>query len=160
MARLVTPPSIEQISDQGKLIWTRGLPGCGKSTWAEQSKRENPNHIYIVSRDAIREMWGILPLGTTIQEAAVSWAVDAMVFALLDKGATVIVDATNLHYKDQQHWETIAAKVGVSNTCKDFTNISANECIRRDEIRASLGGRHVPAEVIQAMASRAGLADQ
>lgn len=156
--KLVNPrPAIDRISDQGELIWTMGLPGCGKSTWVERARREDPTHVYPISRDGLRTEWGIGYQYDQFQEAAISWAINGMAEALLARGAIVIIDATNLLESDRLHWERMASRCGVPCRCKDMTGIGVAECIQRVAERVRAGGKYIPDEVIEEWARRAGI---
>lgn len=39
----------------GKIIFTKGLPGSGKSSWARAQQAENPDGIVLVSKDDLRD---------------------------------------------------------------------------------------------------------
>lgn len=66
---------------------TIGLPGCGKSTWAEKTGFE------IISSDAMREQ-----LGLADNDNSVFPLMESRVLSLVASGTDVIYDATNLEH--------------------------------------------------------------
>lgn len=135
------------------LTLTRGLPGSGKSTWAEEWVNEAPSWRARVNRDDIRfQLFGKYVL-SHMQEETVTVAQHAQIRALLAAGISVVVDDTNLRARTVRDLQDIAASLGVDVAFKDF-NTSVEVCIERNAKRASAGGRDVPEEVIRSMASR------
>ena len=148
---------IDHLGPRGKLLYMQGPPGCGKSTRAAELKAEYGDQCVVLCRDAFREMWHCLPLGTPEQEAAIRWCIDASAIELLRRGAIVVIDATNMHPSDAARWERIGAETGCPVRCIDLTEVGVDECIRRDLARRDSGGRYVGEAVIRAMVKRAGL---
>lgn len=135
------------------LVLTRGLPASGKSTYAEAWVAEDPNNRARVNRDDLRfATYGqyVLP---SIQENNITTAQHAQVTALLAGGVNVIVDDTNLRAATVRDFYTIADKIGSVVEFVDFET-PVDECVRRNAIRVSRGGRDVPEDVIRGFASR------
>lgn len=132
------------------LFFLVGLPGSGKSTYAQKLVNENDNTKWI-SSDAIREdMWG--DANDQQNPSAVFDAMFDLTIDALNNGYDVIYDATNLVAKTRtntlaqlrQHakWDFIA-------TCV-FISCSITECKERQLGR----DRQVPDEVIDRMVRR------
>lgn len=89
-----------------KIVATVGCSGSGKSTWAHQQWKENPDSVLIVGRDKIRELlYGFNESNVTEYyrtpnnsklEKQVTLFEDTLIHDGLNLGKTVIVDATNL----------------------------------------------------------------
>lgn len=127
-----------------KVIFTKGLPACGKSTWAKEFVQKNQNYVR-VNRDDLRRMRGKYWLPK--QEDLISAWEDALIVEALKLGYNVIVDATNLNPKHYQ------AKVDMINNIqtnekieienKEFYDVSLAELIRRDAAREDQVGEKV-----------------
>lgn len=133
-----------------KLIFTRGLSGSGKSTWAEAQ----PGAV-VVSRDALRvalfgsdgpeyyqhpDMRNREDYITSVEHAAVREALRA--------GKTVISDNTYIETKYMKPLIKVAHSVGAEVEVKVF-DVPLRTALERNLMRARLGGRDVPDEVIR-----------
>lgn len=80
-----------------------GLPGCGKSTWSEKFRNENPNTL-VVSSDAIRgELYGSESEQGN-PETVFRTVFDRVVDGIRNKEVTnIIVDATNIKLRDRNN---------------------------------------------------------
>jgi predicted kinase len=128
-----------------KITMLCGLPGSGKSTWANQNKREN---TIVLSSDKIREeLFGAEEIQGNPKQ----------VFNLLYKRAeealeqekNVIIDSTNLSRANRKKF------IKRFYSLADYLSIiifleSAEECIERQKKR----DRKVPASVIRRMAQQ------
>ena len=77
-----------------KLMYLVGVPGCGKSTYAQKIIAENPNAVW-VSSDAIREeLWG--DANDQQNPSSVFGEMFKRTVAALNAGKDVVYDATNL----------------------------------------------------------------
>lgn len=111
-----------------------GLPGSGKSTWA------NAQGLPVVSTDAIRkELFGDESIQRNPQ--AVFGIAFKKLQEQLKKGNSVIFDATNLTIKNRKN---IFKKIYPFSAHAIVFPISANECIERIKTRE----RKVPSKVI------------
>lgn len=135
------------------LTITIGLPGSGKTTWAQAQVAQHEDTVR-VNRDDLRMMLFGAYVIDRAQEPIVTVAQEAQVTALLVAGQSVIVDDTNLHPPNQRFWETIASRTQADFIVQDMTAISADECKLRVTKRAQDGGRFVPHDVIDRMAKR------
>lgn len=131
-----------------KIILTKGLPASGKSTWAKQLTDENPGKYKRVNKDDLRAM---LDNGkwSKHNENFVIRLRDYIIQTSLQYGVNVIVDDTNLHPKHEARMQEIIDDLktkGVKNIeleIKDFTDISVEECIKRDQKRPNYVGERV-----------------
>ena len=76
-----------------RIIFTQGIPASGKSTWAKEYCKENPNHVR-VNRDTLREMIGSYK--HKAKEKLIVKFRDALILEGLINNNNVIVDDTNL----------------------------------------------------------------
>lgn len=129
------------------LILFQGLPASGKT---ERAKREilavRPGRIVRVNRDDLRRSMCVKPTFDrdlrTLQEERVTVAQHAMIRALLNDDAVVIVDDTNLISAHVTILQAIAAELGADfRLVDDFLTVSPEECIERDKHR-------VPSEMV------------
>jgi len=150
-----------------KLIMCQGLPGSGKSTWAEEQRlrafeawdpdRPDDLVVLVVNKDAIRRQW---ELGGWVwsreNEKAVVKERDARIqHSLLDwNNVIVISDDTNFGYRHKTRLEQLAREAGAEFEIKRF-DVPVAECIRRDALR--LGKAQVGETVIRGMAHQFGI---
>jgi len=123
------------------LIFLRGLPASGKTTWALQKLNTSQGAVKRVNKDDLRAMidggkWG------KQNEAMVLTTRDSLVITYLEAGYDVIVDDTNLHPKHQARMEEIAKMKNASFQLINF-DTDVEECIRRDSNRAKPVGEKV-----------------
>lgn len=140
------------------LIYLRGLPASGKSTWASEYLSGNANAI-VVCRDNIREMlvteYKNFPFGTKM-ESLVTDIELAAIDKALERGYTVIVDATNFRITPNliKHYNKTYRELGISVRLQDFCHVPLQECIDRDAHRKDKGDKAVGEEVIRSMYNR------
>ena len=130
------------------MLITRGLPASGKTTFA----RKLQPGVVRVNRDELRRMLHGRRLDTERAENQVTLVQRTMVEALLRKGASVIVDDTNLRAETVRRWAALAAKYRASFEVYDFTDVPLEECLRRDAERDPAG--RVGADGIRRMYDR------
>jgi predicted kinase len=104
---------------------TRGLPGCGKSTFAKRFVRTYDGRIARINRDMWRDM----------TERAVDVGAHAAVRHLLADGWDVICDNTYLSSEDMAAAEQIAADCGARLVVFDFRHVPLEVCIEQDARR-------------------------
>lgn len=83
-----------------------GLPGSGKSHFAREIKRRIP--AVILDSDALRQALFAEPQHTKKEHARLFPAIHALMARLLERGVTIIVDATNLKEANRKPFYTIA----------------------------------------------------
>lgn len=133
-----------------KIILTRGVPGSGKSTWANEYVAKNPGW-YILSRDDFREkLFGLDARNaykySKHKERAVTAAQISAAVSLLDLEHTkgVIVCDTNLNPKTVEKWE-LRFKGLYEMSFQDF-HVPWTELVKRNQYR---GDKAVPIDVLR-----------
>lgn len=116
------------------VILTTGLPASGKTSWALEEYAKDPEGTVLTSRDDIRKMLGCFPVGTKEQEEFTSKIQDDVIVRGVKAGKRVIVHDTNLNQKSPKRIKRLFDG-DVQFYVADFTNVSADECIRRDALR-------------------------
>ncbi|WP_284984281.1 AAA family ATPase [Arthrobacter sp. efr-133-TYG-118] len=133
-----------------ELVITRGLPGSGKTTWAEQWVQEAPATRRRVNRDSLRRMIHINAQSATQDtENVITKTASDLVRAFLRNGLDVVVDDTNLRQRTARNWATLAAITGAELVVKDFTDVPLETCLTRNEART--GDGRIPSGVIETM---------
>ena len=123
-----------------KIIFTKGIQGSGKSTWAKEFCVKNTDWVR-VNRDDIRNMRGQYWLPKD-EDLVSAMELDLIVEALLHN-KNVIVDSMNLNIgRDiRGKIEKITSRISINKSVKiqheikDFTNVTLAECQRRNLIR-------------------------
>lgn len=121
-----------------QIIFLKGLPASGKSTYARELVSSEPNKYKRINKDEIRSM---LDNGrhSNPNETFVLEVRDFLIKSTLEKGMIPIVDDTNLHPK---HLETISKNHPEAIIETKFFDVPVFECIERDLKRPnSVGGR-------------------
>lgn len=137
-----------------KLTIVRGLPGCGKSTWAKAQVALDPEHTVRINKDDLRGMAHdgvfIAPVkGQGGTEAAINLMRNVTISGLLISGWNVITDDTNLPQQTVKVLSNIAAKANAEVEIHDMTDVDLNLCLTRNRQRT--GRARVPDEVIMDM---------
>jgi predicted kinase len=133
-----------------EILILRGLPGCGKSTLAQEITETYPLYEAI-SKDTLRE----LHPGESekqIHARQMNW-----IEVRLALGRYVIIDNTNLNPKTVENYKTFAAEKGVGCRVYDMTDVPWWTCVARDRRRKVEGKRYTGRSVIIEMALRWGL---
>lgn len=130
------------------LTVTRGLPGCGKSTWARaEIAAAAPGSLVRLNRDDLRSLMHDGVYGGYTTEEQVSKVQHGGAESLLRSGVSVIVDDTNLRAKYLRNLANIAWRCGADFVVKDFTDVELRVCIARDSEREKSVGRAVIEEM-------------
>lgn len=134
------------------LTITRGLPGSGKSTYADAWVAEDPVNRAQVNRDHLRQMMhnGVWIGGHSGTERVVVTARDAAIKAMLRAGVDVVCSDTNLPQRVARDLRRVAAQAGAEFAVHDLTNVPLDTCLERDADRANPVGE----DVIRGMHSR------
>ena len=135
-----------------KIIFLKGLPASGKSTWAYEFVMDNPSY-YRVNKDDIRlilHKW----VYSKANEVLVNEYQMSLASTALAKGMSVIVDNTHLFGSHEADYRQLANDMDVEFEVK-FFDTPIETCIERDgkrEWRAKVGSK-----VITQMAQKAQL---
>src|SRR5690606_26629239 len=131
-----------------KIILTVGISGSGKSTWAHEQWKENPQGIVVVNRDKIRELlFGFSEETVSFYysrpdlnklEKQVTKYEDTLIYEALCENKTVIIDATHLDKKYITRFEYW--NVPIELKCFD---IALKEALTRDMGRKRQDGEKV-----------------
>src|SRR5512136_1633801 len=118
------------------LIVTVGMPGSGKSYWAEDFVRSYPvGMIGRVNRDLLRLMSHGGYLGCREQEEQVTAAQLAIVRAYLEERDVVVDDTNLLGIESVDHWLGVARGAGSSLAITDFLDVPLEVCQARNAAR-------------------------
>lgn len=130
------------------LIVTRGLPGCGKSTWAKAWCAEAPESRVRVNRDDLRAMLHCGPWDHD-QERRTQAVRDASITALLQRGVDVVVDDTNLPSRVVRDLRRLAVLARAEFQVQDMTNVPLETALMRNKVR--IDKAPVPGDIVQTM---------
>lgn len=131
------------------LLMLRGLPASGKSTFAKALVQGDKAHTAIygknwkrVNKDDLRTMidsgkW------SKENEKQVLGIRDDIIGFYLARDNNVVVDDTNLAPKHEERLSHLARNLGAEFKVKDFTDVSVEECIKRDQNRSNYAGEKV-----------------
>lgn len=129
-----------------KLIITKGLPASGKSTWSiEQVEKHGWKRV---SKDSLRAMLDANKWSGK-NEKFVLQLRDTIVVETLKMGKNIIVDDTNLNPVHEQNLRDLAKEHNAEFVVQDFTDVSIEECIKRDQNRQNYVGEKVIREMYQ-----------
>ncbi|MBD2201823.1 AAA family ATPase [Calothrix sp. FACHB-1219] len=118
-----------------RLIIIQGLPASGKSTKAAELAASLINSV-VVEMDEIRKEMGILNLPFNKEkETQVKQIRDSRIRKYLKDGKIVISSDTNLKQDTTKRLEEIAAQSRSTVEYISLTDVSLEECIRRDSAR-------------------------
>jgi predicted kinase len=119
---------------------TKGLPASGKSTWARQFIKDNPDSK-IVCRDDLRAMLDDGEWSKDNEKFVVAIE-KAIVYAGLGTYTMIVAD-TNLSPKNEVMWKEVADTCKAAFEIKDFTGIPLETCLERDKNRSAMVGEKV-----------------
>lgn len=113
----------------------QGIVGCGKSQYATNFVRDNPNYV-ILERDIIRiELFGKDKMFKG-NESLVTTVWESRFKNLLQSGYNVVSSDTNLNPKTLSHIRSIASEFGAEVTIDDsLLSVPLDVCIKRDKNR-------------------------
>lgn len=142
------------MSNSAYIAITRGLPGSGKSTWAN-SIVEMVRNVVKVERDDMRQLhfkqFGRL---SKEQEELVTRTQEALVRTYIAAGVTVIISDTHLPDRSVKRWQKIALELGTVVHVEDFRHIPLEEVLKNNEERGKWSLKYVPEKVILDMHQR------
>lgn len=121
------------------LILLCGIPGVGKTTYAEKYISEYPNTVHLSSDKIRAELWG--NESTQGDNNEVFSLMQSRAIEALNNGQNVVYDATNVTRKD---------RACIISMCPKFAKIEAHvifapieTCIERDAVRERTVGKAV-----------------
>jgi predicted kinase len=97
-------------SKRPALVIMIGLPGSGKSHLAREIKRRFP--AVILDSDAMRQVLFAQPKHTKAEHGRLFPAIHLLIARLLERGVSVIVDATNLKEPNRKPYYKLAEEKG------------------------------------------------
>lgn len=119
-----------------RLVITRGLPGCGKTTRARAWVAIDPRTRCRVNRDDLREMFHASRFtGISECEEAVTEAQYAAIRTLLQAGRDVVSDDTWLHQELFYRVRRVARSVGAEVEVWDLRGVPLSVCLERNASR-------------------------
>ncbi|MDA3856278.1 MAG: AAA family ATPase [Candidatus Woesearchaeota archaeon] len=123
-----------------QILFLRGLPASGKSTFAVIHCTKFINFKRI-NKDSIREFMGNPPFNQKFEKLVLDIQHKAGNY-LLDAGFSIIVDDTNFSQRHYNWWEKIANERDIDFVLKEF-NTPVEECVQRDKNRKKPVGEDV-----------------
>ena len=127
---------------------TRGLPGCGKSTWCKEQVQEDPKNNVVINADALRKMfhdsyWFRDRSYRDVTENFVRKACMNLAQLSIDEHKNVIIDETNLSERSFNKWQQFAIQNKAEFVIQDFRDVPLNICLDRDTGREKRVGEKV-----------------
>lgn len=136
------------------IVVTRGLPGSGKSTWAN-GMCSILNKVLKIERDEIRMLlFGKLGKLEQEQEEEVTRVQEALIRTHLSLGMTVIISDTNLPDRSVKRWLKLGHEFGLPVAVQDFRHIPLENVLKNNAERGKWSTKFVPEEVIRDMHQR------
>jgi len=132
-----------------ELVVTRGLPGCGKSTWAKAWVAKDVAHRARVERDQLRAMMHDSVWKGQDTENQIRLVQEQAIISLLRSGVSVVVSDTNLIPHVFDSLKNLAQAEGVTLVVKDFRNVPLETVLKQNAQRT--GKEFIPEDVIQKM---------
>ena len=125
-----------------KLIITIGLPGSGKSYFADNFIQQNKSFV-LSNRDDLRfELFKKYDISKN-QEKQVTAEQDKRIAKAIQDGQHIIISDTNLNPKTQEKWKQLAIKHNLELEIKDFRDVLLETCIKQDLKRDKSVGKDV-----------------
>jgi len=133
-----------------KIILTRGLPASGKSTWAKEQVAKGNGKVKRVNKDDLREMIDAGTWSKTNEQQILDIRDLLVEYFLINNTETIIIDDTNFEHKHFERVKLIGENTKWKNDnkspdveYKDFLDVSLDECLHRDSLRAKPVGEKV-----------------
>jgi len=134
---------------KNKIVFLKGLPGSGKSTFANEFLQANPGALRL-NKDDLRVELFPNKFQRKNEKQVIQTERNRARGAILS-GNSIIVDNTHFNPIHERFYRQLAVELGA-----DFELIEVNtpvfECVRRDNLRRLKGERYVGRDVIMNMA--------
>jgi predicted kinase len=124
-----------------RVIILKGLPACGKTTWAKEQVDRYPGKYKRISKDDLRAMLDNKKWSKGNEKFILATR-DSLILLALQEGYHVLVDDTNLHNKHEQAIRELVKGLAIVEI-KDFTDVPLETCIERDQKRPDYVGEQV-----------------
>lgn len=121
------------------LILLCGIPGSGKTTYAERYIKEHPDTVHLSSDKIREELWG--NEATQGDNNQVFSLMQSRAIEALNNGQDVVYDATNVTRKDRSYIITLCPKFAKIECHVIWASIET--CIERDAARERTVGKEV-----------------
>jgi len=115
-----------------KILFLKGLPASGKSTFAKELVSTDPNWVR-VNKDDIRFMLHDRKWSRAREKVGEATQL-AIAEAALATGKNVVVDNTHMSPRHENVWKEMAKKYGAEFTTKEF-DTPIEKCLERDQKR-------------------------
>lgn len=116
-----------------RIILTRGIQGSGKTTWAKDFVKRNPDSVRINRDDIRQQLYGEL-WGGNIDEDLVTEVETSMARAALRAGMQVVVDATHLYQRFVNRWQRLGYPVKVVEFAAPLITLIENNSNREKQV--------------------------
>jgi predicted kinase len=138
------------------IIFTKGAPGSGKSTFL----REHNIDAYVIRPDDMRLLFGS-PQMNISGKMQINQRNDTRVWAMLleiveermRRGDFIIIDATHTKSDDLKKYKKLTERYKYRAFCLDFTDVPFEVCLERNLLRHDF--KVVPEEILKIMHKRA-----
>lgn len=125
-----------------KVILTKGLPGSGKTTWAKELLKSNPNAYKRINNDDLRKMFDNMQYSQDM-EKFIKKAVDVLVLLALEEGKHVILDNTHLSESSVNRIKKLVKGKAEVIIEDKFLKVPLETCIKNDLKRLDSVGKDV-----------------
>lgn len=136
------------------IMLLKGLPGCGKSTFAKNLLKKESGRWKRINRDDLRNLFDDGQFSKE-NEQFVLEVQDNLIRQALTDGFDVILDNTHLVPMTVKKLHKLAEGVGDVQVLEKGFNETVETCLKRNALRE--GRARVPDDVIQRMAKAAGI---
>lgn len=136
------------------IVVTRGLPGSGKSTWADGMCKLLKKTLKIERDDMRKLLFNKLGKLEQEQEEEVTRVQEALIRTHLSLGMNVIISDTNLPDRSVKRWLKLGHEFGLPVVVEDFRHIPLDEVLKNNAERGKWSDKFVPEEVIRDMHQR------